>query len=306
MSTIIACIDASPYVEKICDLTAWAAQRLSKGGDQSTKVSLLHVADPHGNKGDQSDLSGQIGLGAKSDLLDELAKRDQEHGKHEQRKGRRLLSEAKAALTGRAEQELNLIHRRGDVAEIMAELVLENPDLALVVVGKHGEESHAHPTAMGANIENMARAIHHPLLITADLEGPSLEEDAGSAVVIKKVLLGYNGSDEAEKALAFIASSPLFKDLDIHLVYVGKETEKTQQMLTKATESLKANVASAHGHILSSSRSVEEEISAYSAKEGVDLLVIGAYSHLKIRSLLLGSATTWLIQASQVPVLLVR
>jgi nucleotide-binding universal stress UspA family protein len=40
--------------------------------------------------------------------------------------------------------------------------------------------------------------------------------------------------------------------------------------------------------------------------EGFDLLVMGAYGHSRIRSLVIGSTTTAMIQAAGIPVLLYR
>lgn len=51
---------------------------------------------------------------------------------------------------------------------------------------------------------------------------------------------------------------------------------------------------------------VEEIVAEYITNNNIDLLMIGAYGHSKIRSLILGSNTTALIRKSNVPVMLFR
>ncbi len=50
----------------------------------------------------------------------------------------------------------------------------------------------------------------------------------------------------------------------------------------------------------------EEVIGGYVERHGIDLLVLGAYGHSRIRELLLGSTTTALIRRCLVPALVVR
>ena len=41
-------------------------------------------------------------------------------------------------------------------------------------------------------------------------------------------------------------------------------------------------------------------------RTGIDLLVMGAYGHSRVRSLIIGSTTTEMIRACKIPVLLFR
>ncbi|TZG31610.1 universal stress protein, partial [Halomonas eurihalina] len=45
---------------------------------------------------------------------------------------------------------------------------------------------------------------------------------------------------------------------------------------------------------------------AYQEEQNIDLLVMGAYGHSRIRHLLVGSTTTVMLQRAEVPVLLLR
>ena len=70
--TIIALVDGSAYGESVCDHAAWVAQAV--GG----KVELLHVLGRRDTRIAPANLSGALGLGAKSHLLEELAAHDRE------------------------------------------------------------------------------------------------------------------------------------------------------------------------------------------------------------------------------------
>ena len=50
----------------------------------------------------------------------------------------------------------------------------------------------------------------------------------------------------------------------------------------------------------------DEVIASRVKADGIDLLVMGAYGHSRIRNLIVGSTTTALIQSCAIPVLVIR
>ena len=50
----------------------------------------------------------------------------------------------------------------------------------------------------------------------------------------------------------------------------------------------------------------DEALAAYVDRQRIDLLVMGAYGHSRIRQLIVGSTTTAVMRNCQVPVLLLR
>ena len=92
MNKVLACIDPSIYATSVVDHAAWAAERLDAA------VEVLHVIQRKDAVAARHDLSGAVGLGAKSALLDELTRIDEAEGKLAQEKGRVLLASAKARL----------------------------------------------------------------------------------------------------------------------------------------------------------------------------------------------------------------
>ena len=92
MSKIIACIDSSSNIESICNLAAFAAR------NSENKLAILHAIDHHSEQAKNSDLSGAIGLGVKSELLEELTKLDEEQSKAQIKEGKLLLEKAEQNL----------------------------------------------------------------------------------------------------------------------------------------------------------------------------------------------------------------
>ena len=284
MGKIIACIDGSAHANSVCALSVWAAER------SGLPISLLHVVTPHSGVTARGELSGTIGLGAKSSLLDELTKMDEEHGKLEQKKGQLILAHAKSELAASGINQTEVLHRRGSLVDTLTEL----PGTEIIVMGKRGEHENSAPDHLGSNLERVARAIKIPLLVAVKKTQP-----------ITRFLLAYDGSVSTNKAVEYAIKNPLLKGLECHMLKVGEQTAEAEAILKQAADKLIAAGFSVRT-TLQQGKSVETLVKEYIAAQDIHLLVIGAYGHSKIRSLILGSTTTALIRKSNVPVLLFR
>jgi nucleotide-binding universal stress UspA family protein len=284
MGKIIACIDGSAYADHVCHLSAWAHERTGLA------ISLLHVVAPH-SEVVKADMTGQIGLGAKANLMEELTKLDEEHGKLELRKGQLMLEHAKEELAANGITQPEVLHRCGSLVETITELEAQ---AELIVMGKRGEHHQNAPDHLGSNLERVARAIHKPLLVATPNAKP-----------VQKYLIAYDGSPSANKAVEFAANNPLLKGLECHLLKVGEASPEAKEMLMQAENTLKSAGVTVHSSF-KQGKPVDAMVAEYVSAHAIDLLVIGAYGHSKIRSLILGSTTTALIRKSDVPVLLFR
>ena len=85
MPKLLTCIDGSGYADSICAYAAWFAKHLD------AEIDLLHVLRRHSDYQADSNLSGSIGLGARSQLLEELTQVDEARGKLDQEKGKLIL-----------------------------------------------------------------------------------------------------------------------------------------------------------------------------------------------------------------------
>ncbi len=296
MGKIIACIDGSGYTDSVCNLSVWVTNR------NNLDISLLHVATPHFDVAATGDLSGQIGLGAKNDLLKELTKIDEAHGKLEQKKGQLMLDHAKKQLAIRGVKHSETLHRRGSLTETIVEL---EPEIDFIIMGKNGSLDKDNDTKLnysadfsvnrlGSNLESVIRAIHKPLLVAIKEIKP-----------INRFLIAYDGSPSAQIALDYVVNNPLLKGLECHLLKVGESTNETEALLKQAEEKLKAAGFLVHT-TLKQGKAICEIITDYITSNAIDLLVIGAYGHSKIRSLILGSITRTLIHQANIPILLFR
>ena len=113
---VLACIDGSILAEAVCDYAAWIAQRVE------APLKLLHTIDPHHETAAKTDLSGNIGLGSREHLLEEMAAFEQQQSKHRLQLGKAILNAAKERVlqAGIAEPVTCLQH--GSLIESLIEL----------------------------------------------------------------------------------------------------------------------------------------------------------------------------------------
>ncbi len=176
-----------------------------------------------------------------------------------------------------------------------AEAILHSLHSDLVVVGHP-----AHGLPDGMSPESLLLSSRMPLLIVPDAwEGDTIGD---------RVLIGWNATPEARRAvsdsMSFLVAAKSVTvlvvdparsqhhgdepgaDIALHLARHGVQVEVVQ------TESGGSPIA--------------EVILGQAARIGADLLVVGAYSHARLKQLLLGGATRTLLTRTPVPVLISR
>ena len=283
MNTVMACIDGSPQAAAVCDCAAWASRRLN------APLTLLHVLDQQQYPA-AGNLSGIIGLGSREYLLEELAALDQKRSKLALEEGRMMLDAARQRVLTAGAMQPELRQRHGDLVETLRDL---ESDIRLVVIGKQGEDSGTDLQLIGSQLESVIRTLHRPILVTpANFIEPT------------SVMLAFDGSATTRKGIEMLASSPLFKDITIHLVMVGDDTADSRSLLEAARNALTA--AGFNVRIAIRTGEVEPALHAYQAEHNIGLLVMGAYGHSRIRQFLVGSTTTSMIRSTTTPLLLLR
>lgn len=280
---IIALVDGSIYSESVCHHAAWIAQR------SGAPVELIHVLGR--SEGPQkTDLSGAIRLGARSKLMQELAELDAQRAKLVGHRGRAILDDARAIVDQDGVSEITTRLRQGDIVEAISEI----EDAArVIVIGKRGEAADFAEGHLGSNLERIVRAAHRPVFVASRAFQP-----------IQSVLVAYDGGRSAMKAVDHIARSPVFAGLAITVVTVGAQTPETTKGLEDAKALLKAAGLDAQTRAVSGQP--ETELGKLIEQEGFGMLVMGAYGHSRIRSLVIGSTTTEMVRSCKVPVVLMR
>ncbi|MWJ28825.1 universal stress protein [Halomonas sp. ZH2S] len=281
---VMAAIDGSRFSEGVCDYAVWASQALE------TPLTFLHVVDNHSQTTQQHNLSGNLKLGAREKLLKELSDLDEQRAKVSREQGRLMLEAAQARAVEDGVTTSATRQRNGTLVETLVEL---EDDVRLLVVGKRGEAGHQASGHLGSNLERVVREMHRPILmVPQSFKRP------------ETVMMAFDGSKTARKGIEMLARSPLFQGIACHVVIVGASTAEYNSQLEWALDILRNAGHEAQGVIRAGD--VEETLSNYQQEQGIDLLVMGAYGHSRIRHLLVGSTTTAMLRNSKVPVLLLR
>jgi nucleotide-binding universal stress UspA family protein len=282
MENVLACIDASSYAASVCDLAAWASRKLE------LPVELLHVVQRRDAVAERHDLSGAIGLGVKSSLLEELTQLEEADARLQVERGRVLITTSTERLKAAGAVDVKPLHRHGGIVETILE---REAEARVVVIGKRGASHEFAQDHIGSKVERVVRASNRPVLIASRaIETPRV------------VVLAYDGSQAAGRALERCANSPLFRGLPVHIVSAGAEDDKHRELLNDALTKLEGRDVTT---TLRQGKAEEVITNVVGATPGA-ILVMGAYGHSPLRTLIVGSTTTAMIRTVRVPVLLMR
>lgn len=284
MPKIIALIDGSIYSESICDHAAWIAAATD------SSVQIVHVLGRRSVPSEEANFSGSIGLGARTALLEELAELDGQKAKLAHKRGRAILEDAKVRISKSGVNEISTKLRNGEIVETVQELE-ETADL--IVIGKRGEGADFDKLHLGSNLERVVRSSHKPVLVASRAFKP-----------IQRFLIAFDGGASAIKAVEHVARNHMFSDIQCQLLTVGTETTEAKRQLEGAAATLRNAGFTVETEILPGQA---EEVIAKKAESGdIDLLVMGAYGHSRIRNLIIGSTTTEMLRSCKIPVMLFR
>jgi len=279
---IVSFIDGSSYTQSVLDHTQWVAEKTG------ASVEIVHVI---GRRDTETPMnwSGNLELGARTALLNELAEHDAQRAKLAQERGRLLVSDAAAQLTKAGVAAQGKL-RRGDFIDAIADL---EGDTDLFIIGKRGEAADFAKMHLGSNLERVARQSKKPVMVASRAFKP-----------VKSFMIAYDGGESANKAVAHIAKGKLFPGLVCHLVMAGKDNAENRGRLEAAQRQLEAQ-----GYqvvpVLEEAEPEKLIVDFVKAKD-IGLLVMGAYGHSRIRNLIIGSTTTEMIRSVLVPVMLFR
>ena len=283
MLRVVACIDGSQAAPAVCDYAAWASKHME------TPMMLLHVLDEE-RYPTEPDLAGSIGLGSREQLMEDLAELDRKRAKLALEHGHHMLDEAEKRVRDSGISEVVQRQRHGDLTESL--LALEN-QTRLLVMGLHGETCSERDTHIGSQLETVIRSMHRPILLVPD-----------EFTRPRSAMLAFDGSATAFKGVELLAGSPVLKGMPLHLVMIGADTSDRREQLRKAEKML----AGLESGITLAIRAgdVEPALHAYQEEHDIDILVMGAYGHSRIRQFLVGSTTTTMLKTARKPLVVLR
>ena len=281
---VLAALDHSVYAASVADHAGWAAAQLG------APLDLLHVIDRHSWASGEADLSGSLSLGGQEALLEKLVSLDEQRGRIAQEQGRMLLAKAQARVSGLFGQSAVVKQRQGALVETLLEL---EPDVRLLVIGKRGEHANFVEGQLGSKLESVVRAASRPVLIASR-----------AFRAIKRFMIAFDGSTTTRRCVDMVSASPLLAGLECVLLMVGQGSDTQREAMQWAEQSLcGAGFVPVIRHV----DGVAETVIAQTVvAERIDLLVMGAYGHSRIRNRIVGSTTTQVLRSCKIPVLLLR
>ena len=282
---VIACVDQSAYADTVTDHAAWAALRMG------APLELLHVIDRHPETALSSDHSGAIGPDAQQTLLTRLSQEDEARVRAAREQGRLFLNRLRERALAAGVPVVDIRQRLGRLDETLQDVQAE---ARLVVMGRRGASAADGDRALGSNVEGVVRALARPIL-TVGLKAFKAPE---------RVLLAFDGSAITRKGVEMVAGSPLFRGLPIHLVMAGQDASRGQKDMDWAIQRLREGGLKAEGVCVAGE--AQAVILRAMDEQGVDWLLMGAYTHSPWRKLFTKSRTSGLLAAVGKPTLLLR
>lgn len=280
---VVACIDGSHFNTVVCDYACWISSKVG------APLKLLHSNEQH-SVPSASAFSGSIGLGNREHLLEEFTAIEQERSKLLVASGWEILNHAKERAIAAGIEDIIIQQRHGPFTSTLSEL---EKNVRVVVMGIRGEDHEYEADQISTHIETIVRTLHSPILIVND-----------EFQLPKKIMLAYDGSEPSEKALNMVAQSLLFKDLPCYLVHVNNGIDDGDEILEYAANKLRKSGLEVVAEEIKGK--VVDALCEYRASHDIDMTVMGAFRHTRVRNLLLGSFTEKMLARTQKPLLLLR
>ncbi len=163
----------------------------------------------------------------------------------------------------------------------------------IVIIGQKGINSQFDRKILGSTTEGLTRRVTKPLFVSSE-----------QFTEIKRVLLAYDDSDGAKKAMEFAVS--FCKDLNLPLssITVNKD-EKTAYAIMNNVKSYIEPYKITFDTITKTG-STEKVLKTMLEEGGYDILIMGAHGHSRIVELVLGSTTEYVIRNTKKPVIVTK
>ena len=281
---IIACVDGSILSEAVCDFGAFFSKTLGLSLELLSVVEHLHVSA-------QTDLSGNIGLGSRDDLLESLIDEDKSESKKAIVEGKEMLLRLQERALKQEAKAVKIVQKHGELYE---NVQAQKEEIRLLILGLRGKDHESNVHAIGSQVEELIRTLNVPILLVNE-----------AFFEPRKILIAYDGSPSSKKAIDMVVKEPLFNHVERHIVNVHKDKALSSFMLEEATHILETlsfstlYTASLQGEPI-------KELLNYQKEKSIDLIAMGAFSHSRIRDALFGSFTSKMILSTPKPLLLLR
>jgi nucleotide-binding universal stress UspA family protein len=278
VKTILIPTDGSDYGKTAIDYGIYIAKKLA------AQLIGLHVVDVGLMQGPVfSDISGSIGLPPYQEFLPVI----------------------EAGLNERAEAILKAFRERCEAAElypearkaigIIDEIIIEKGKKTdWILLAQRGEHFHlTKGSILGSTAELVVRKSGKPVMVT-----PATYQD------IESMALAYDGSPPADNALKLAVSLSEKAAWPLTIICITGDQAVADKLHKKIEDYLEPFQIDCETIMIRGQE--DREIMKFIREGSVELLVMGAYGHNRLRELLVGSTTSDVIRKSKIPVLLTR
>lgn len=279
VKNILIPIDGSDYGKTAIAYGIYIAPKLG------AQLTGLHVVDVRLMQGPVfTDISGSIGLPPYQEFLPAI----------------------ESSLEAKAESILKEFHEQCEAAGIhpetkkitgvIDEAIIEEGRICCdwILLAQRGEHFHIGSGAiLGSTAQSVVRRSGKPVLVTPE----HFRE-------IDRMALAYDGSAPAKNALTLAADLSARAVWPLSVVIITDDPALGAELSGKAEAFLETREVDSTILILKGKE--DKELLKFIREGTVDLLVMGAYGHNRLRELILGSTTSAVIRKSTIPVLLTR
>ena len=180
------------------------------------------------------------------------------------------------------------------IGKISDTIIEEARDADLIVMARRGEHFHLKEGGLlGSVAESVTRNSGKPVLVVPE----TFRE-------IESMGLAYDGSAPARKALELSLNISEKAKWPLTVIIITADAAKAAELSEQVEE--KAQLGLADCEVIISSGKEPQEILKFIGEGAVELMVMGAYGHNRLREWLMGSTTSEIIRKSPIPVLLTR
>jgi nucleotide-binding universal stress UspA family protein len=184
------------------------------------------------------------------------------------------------------------------IGKISSIIIEEAQNSDLILMAKKGENFHLKDGGLlGSVAEAVVRNSGKPVLVTPE-----------KFLEIESMAIAYDGSDSATKALRLSLELSKQNVWPLTVIAVTSDAKKADALSTQVEEMNEkdANAPLADCEIIMFTGKETDEIMKFIQEGSVELMVMGAYGHNRLREFLLGSTTSQVVRKSPIPVLLIR
>ena len=279
MEFVYCCVDSENYCEDSCDYAVMIANNMN------LPLKFLNVVE-HSQTTKNVDLSGNIGLGSKENVLETLTNQEHEKNKCSIEFGKKILEKLEIKAKENCKNSVEILQVHGEIVETIFN---HQQDMAILVIGLKSNLDHI----IGKNVKDIIRAIHKPvLLVNSKFQRPI------------KLMIAYNGSNESRKLIESTSQRQIFKGVKREIVNLNKYEANSYDVLSEAKmlfENEGIEVTTKH-----LSGEDEDTLLAYFNETNSDILGMGAFGHSRFKELFFGSFTAKILTKMTKPILLFR